>query len=344
MRVGFLITDFIIFALIGFIIYTTYFVGRESKEKDMEKTIKTRKRAKKEEGFVAQLTLILLGVGALFGLIIFFKAYEPVSAGEVKVVRKFGQTSRVLQPGLNWISPFSEDTITITTRKMVYETTTEDRQKASGADYKDFPVDTNTSDGQQVDIFYTVRFAVDPYKAEEIVNNLGNMSGAVERIVKTESRIWARNIPREFTAEQLYQGDGVVEMQRRIEERVRPVFESNGLYLDSVGIREIKFTPQYVQAIEAKQIEAVNVETEKNRAEKAEFSKQAKIREAEAEAEAQRLQSQTLTDDVIEKLALEVKRIEAEALKESAMKGVSIVPSNLTVLGDNTPYFVGLPK
>lgn len=299
---------------------------------------------KNEKGFVAQATLVFIGILGLVGLIAFFKAYEPVSAGEVKVVRSFGKTNGVLQPGLNWINPFTEDTIKVTTRKMIYETSTEESQKNTKADYKDYPVDTNTSDGQGVDIFYTVRFAVDPFKAEEIVNTLGDMNGAVERIVKTESRIWARNIPREFTAEQLYQGDGVVEVQRLIEERLRPVFEANGLYLDSVGIREIKFTPQYVQAIEAKQIEAVNVQTEQNRAEKAEYSKQAKIREAEAESEAQRLQSQTLTADVIEKLALEVERLRAEALKISAEKGATIVPQNVTIIGDDTPLFLGLPS
>lgn len=287
--------------------------------------------------------LVLIGIVAVFGIIFFFSAYEPVESGEVKVVRKFGKTVRVLQPGLNWVNPFTEDTITVVTRKLVYETSTDEKQKNSNADYKDYPVDTNTSDGQQVDLSYTVRFAVDPFKAEAVVNNLGDMKGAVERIVKTESRIWARNIPREYTAEQLYQGNGVVEMQKQIEEKLRPTFEANGLYLDSVGIREIKFSNQYIQAIEAKTVEAVNVETEKNRAAKAEYSKQAKIREAEAEAEAQKLQSQTLTDDVIRKLSLEVQRLQAEALKISAEKGASIVPQNVTILGSDTPYFVGLP-
>lgn len=286
--------------------------------------------------------LVLLAIVGLVGLIIFGIAYEPVSAGEVRVVRRFGKTTRVLQPGLNWINPFTEDTITIETKKLIYETTSAEKQKGSSADYKDFPVDTNTADGQQVDIFYTVRFAADPYKADEIVNSIGNMDNVVERIVKTESRIKLRNVPREFTAEELYTGDGVQQIQTRVEDQLRPVFESNGLYLDSVGIREIKFAPQYIAAIEAKQIEAVKVDTAAKIAERAEHEKQATIKVAEAEAEAQRLQSETLTTDVIEKLALEVEKKRADALWESASKGQPIVPQTVTILGDDTPIIWGM--
>lgn len=288
------------------------------------------------------IALVTIGFLGLVGLVLFARTYEPVSAGEVRVVRAFGKTTKVLQPGLNWINPFTEDTVRIETKKLIYETTSADKQKDSKADYKDYPVDTNTSDGQQVDIFYTVRFAADPYKADEIVNSIGNMDNVVERIVKTESRIKLRNVPREFTAEQLYTGDGVQQVQDRVEEQLRPVFEANGLYLDAVGVREIKFTSQYTQAIESKQIEAVKVQTAENVAKRAEFEKQATIKQAEAEAEAQRLQSITLTDDVIEKLALEVERKKAEALWESANKGQPIVPQNVTILGENTPVLWGL--
>ena len=49
-------------------------------------------------------------------------------------------------------------------------------------------------------------------------------------------------------------------MQNQIFDALKTTFDENGLILDSVGIREIKFTEQYIGAIEAKQIEAVKVE------------------------------------------------------------------------------------
>lgn len=83
----------------------------------------------------------------------------------------------------------------------------------------------------------------------------------------------------------------------------------NGLVLDSVGIREIKFTDQYISAIETKQIEAVKVETEKNIAEQATFQKEARITKAEGQAEEQRLQRQTLDAQVLEKIKLDNQKL-----------------------------------
>lgn len=251
--------------------------------------------------------LVLVGgiIAAIFLLITFFWAIETVDAGTVKVVTRFGATTgRVLEPGVHLITPWVDGTISYNTRKVIYETTTEDKQKGSDADYKDFPVDTNTKDGQQVGVFYTIRFSVDPTRASEIANKIGTEANLVEKIVKTESRIWVRNTPREYTAEELYSGN-VVEVQTAIEEKLRGTFADNGLVLDSVGIREIKFSDQYVAAIEAKQIEAVKVDTAKNIALRAEEEKKAAITQAEAQAAAQNLQRQTISPELLQKLWIE---------------------------------------
>lgn len=254
-----------------------------------------------QRGYIAEMTLIVVFVGVLIlGLLALF-GFKAIDAGTVGVVTNWGKvTGRTLDPGAHWVTPIANGVMRYNTKKVIYEITTEDKQTGSDADYKDYPVDTNTSDGQQVDIFYTVRFSIDPTKATFVANSIGSEEALVDKIVKTESRIWARNIPREFEAEALYTGDGVVEVQKRIEEKLRPTFEANGLILDSVGIREIKFTDQYIAAIENKQIEAVKVDTAKQIAERAEFEKQATIRQAEAQAEAQRLQAQTITPQFLQ--------------------------------------------
>jgi len=229
-----------------------------------------------------------------------------IGAGEVGVVTRFGRvTGRVLEPGAHLIIPVVERTSNYNTKKIIYETTASDKQQYSEADYKDFPVDTNTEDGQQVDIFYTVRFNIDPTKAAWVAQNIGPEIALVEKVVKTESRIWARNVPRRFSAETLYTGDGSIQVQNQIFDALKNTFEENGLILDSVGIREIKFTEQYIGAIEAKQIEAVKVETEKNKAEQAKFQKEARITQAEGQAQEQRLQRETLNAQVLEKIKLD---------------------------------------
>ena len=226
-----------------------------------------------------------------------------VKAGAVKVVTRFGRvTGRMLRPGAHFIIPLAEGTITYNTKKVTYEASNEPRR--SKATYTDIPVDTTTLDGQQIELNYTARFSIDPAKAGWIANNIGTEPDVVEKIVKTDTRIHARNIAREFNAADLYTGN-ISQVQKAIEDTLRPIFEENGLILDEFGIRSIAFTDEYINAIEAKQIEKERVITEENIAKQEEFRKEARITRAEGQAEEQRLQRATLTDTLLMKMWIE---------------------------------------
>lgn len=226
-----------------------------------------------------------------------------VRAGTVKVVTRFGRvTGRMLRPGAHFIIPLAEGTITYNTKKVTYEASNEPQR--SKATYTDIPVDTTTLDGQQIELNYTARFSIDPAKAGWIANNIGTEADVVEKIVKTDTRIHARNIAREFNAADLYTGN-ISQVQRAIEDTLRPIFEENGLILDEFGIRSISFTDEYINAIEAKQIEKERVFTEENIAKQEEFRKEARITKAEGQAEEQRLQRATLTDSLLMKMWIE---------------------------------------
>lgn len=230
-------------------------------------------------------------------------AFRVVEAGTVHVVTQFGRvTGRVLYPGAHFIIPFVENTLRYNTKKVTYEASNQPGQ--SKATYTDYSVDTTTKDGQQIELNYTVRFSVDPSKAGWVANNIGREPDLVEKIVKTDSRIHARNVTRQFNAADLYTGN-IVEVQKAMEDILRPLFEQNGLLLDEFGIRAITFTPEYIQAIEAKQIEKERVITEENIAKQEEFRKEARITKAEGQAEEQRLQRETLTDELLMKMWIE---------------------------------------
>ena len=267
-----------------------------------------RKLIKNEKGQINLLTIfvIILGLIALLLVLPWFLGFRTVDAGEVAVVTKFGQvTGRVLDPGANWVVPFVEGTLTYNTKKVTYETASEEKQKGSEADYKDFPVDTNTEDGQPVDISYTVRFSVDPTKATWVAQNIGSEEALVEKVVKTESRIWARNVPRRYKAEDLYTGAGSQNVQNEIFDQLKGTFEKNGLILDTVGIREITFDKSYVEAIKAKQVEAVNIQVEENKAAQEKFRKEQRITQAEGQAREQELQRSTISPELLQKLLVE---------------------------------------
>lgn len=230
-------------------------------------------------------------------------SFRVVQAGTVKVVTRFGRvTGRVLRPGPHFIIPIAEATRSYNTKKVTYEASNKPRE--SMATYTDVPVDTTTKDGQQIELSYTIRFSVDPLKADWVANNIGTEADLVEKVVKTDSRIHTRNISRGFNAADLYTGN-IAEAQKAIEDVLRPLFEENGLILDEFGLRSILFTPDYISAIEAKQIEKERVITEENIAKQEEFRKEARITRAEGEAEEQRLQRLTLTDTLLMKMWIE---------------------------------------
>lgn len=226
-----------------------------------------------------------------------------VQYGTVGVITRFGRvTDTVLEPGLGVKVPFVDQVVRYRTQKIIYETLEDGA--TSYADYQDYPVDTTTSDGQQVSLRYTLRFSIDPSKVKYIANNIGTEWEVVERIVKTDSRIYAREVPRKYKAIDLYSGN-VGEVREEITDILRPKFEANGLILDEFGIRSITFQPDYVSAVEEKQIESERVITEEYRAQQEEFRKQALITKAQGEAEAQRLQQLTLSDLLIQKMWVE---------------------------------------
>lgn len=261
----------------------------------------------------------------VFGFIIILNAFFTIQYGTIGVITRFSAlTDQIVQPGAHFKIPVIDDVVTYSTQKITYETS--DTPEDSAANYTDFSVDTTTFDGQQVSVRYTVRFAIDPEKVVWIASNIGKEQDVVEKIVKTESRIHVRNIVREYNAEQLYTGD-IQNTQQDIKEILEEIFAENGIILDSFGIRQIQFQPEYLAAIEQKQIEKERVTTEQFKAEQEKFIAEQVITRAQGEAEAQRLQQQTLSDLLIQKMWIE--RWDGQ------------VP---TYTGDGGNLFFGLPR
>ena len=243
-----------------------------------------------------------LVLGIIVILLLISSIFVAIQFGSVGVLTRFGEVQSVMEPGLNIKVPLIDKVVLYRTQKIIYETL--ESGATSNADYQDIPVDTTTSDGQQISLRYTVRFSVDPDKVMFVANNIGTEAEVVERIVKTDSRIYARTVPRSYKAIDLYSGN-IEEVRVEIEDVLRPIFEENGLILDEFGIRSINFQQEYVDAVEEKQIESERVKTEEYRADQEEFKKKALITKAQGESESQRLQQQTLTTPLIQKMWIE---------------------------------------
>nr|WP_290666025.1 SPFH domain-containing protein [Ardenticatena sp.] len=245
------------------------------------------------------IVLLVLGVTA------FADSVVQIEAGTVGVVKRFGDVVGVFTPGLHFKTPFIDEVIVYRTQEIIYETS--ENPEYSNADYRDFEVDTATSDGQQIRARYTVRFRIRPERAPDILRNLGTEQEVVERVVKAASRVIVRNTLKKYPASDLYSGN--VELaQDEIAAKLRDEFERAGLELTFFGLRSIQFTDEYKAAVERKQIEAENIITKKNLAEQAKFEKERLIIEAEAEAERQRLERIGIAQG-----EAEARRLQAEA-------------------------------
>lgn len=226
---------------------------------------------------------IIIGVVVFVVLLILvLNSLVVVQAGNVKVLTQFGRTVGVtFYPGIHMKIPFIQNTVNYSTRQVTYETS--DTSESSSANYPDYSVDTTSSDGQQIQLKYTIRFSIDARQAEWILNNIGTMDQLVEKVVKTEARSLSRNIPKKYTAAQLY-SEQVFDVQNEIEDTLRPVFEKNGIIMDEFLLRKIDFTEQYFNVLEEKQIAEERIVVEQNILEQEKIKKEQSIIRAEAEA------------------------------------------------------------
>ncbi|HRI05713.1 MAG TPA: prohibitin family protein [Candidatus Dojkabacteria bacterium] len=251
--------------------------------------------------------VMLVGIGVAAAIVLLSSTLYSINYGTIGVVTRFGQiVGSPVKPGLHVKIPFVDKVLVYRTQKIIYETLAADvmANSNSQANYQDYAVDTTTKDGQQISVRYTVRFSINPKEVKNIAERLGTEGEVVEKIVKTDSRIWARNMPRSFSALDLYTGN-IQEVSEQIAEKLVPSFEENGIILDEFGIRSISFQEDYVNTIEQKQIEKERIATEEYKAQQEEFKKKALITKAQGEAEAQRLQQQTLSKELIQKQYIE---------------------------------------
>jgi regulator of protease activity HflC (stomatin/prohibitin superfamily) len=230
-----------------------------------------------------------------------------VEAGTVAVVKQFGRVIKVFNPGLNLKIPFIQETVIYRTQEVTYEASAE--QATSKADYWGPEVDTATSDGQQIDARFTIRFRIDSQRATYILQNLGDERAMVAKVVEANARVRVRNLLKRFQAADLYSGN-VSEAEDAITEQLRQDYETEGIELVFFGLRSIGFTEDYKKAVEEKQIEAERISTKENQAKQAEFEKLGIITAAEAEAEKQRLERIGVAQGEAESTRL---RAEAEA-------------------------------
>lgn len=216
-------------------------------------------------------------------------ACKVVDAREVCVKHRLGKVKGI-ETGTDGNPLGLNDYACYPTTARVYETSSEpDKSKA---DYRDVPIDARTKDGQRIDaVTYSVRFAIPRDEVLEVFATIPNgMDGVVEQVVKFHSRTTVRQVLQQYDAE-VINSDKLADVQKVIEDRLRPEFEAKHVILESFQLRKPDFNDAYEDAINKRQIAEQD-------AQRAIIDAQRKTTEAKAEADAARERAKGEADSI----------------------------------------------
>jgi len=231
------------------------------------------------------------GIGiVLFIIVAVINSYTQIDAGTVGVVKRLGQVQQTtFGPGFHFRLPFIDEVVVYSTKVTSYEASEE--PSVSQANYTDVVVDSTTSDGQTVQVTFTVLFRIPAEQAPQIAQEVGDMNAVVENVVKAYSRSVSREVPKGLSAEELYTQKGQQQAQALIEQKLAEDFGEYGVAIDQYLIRRVTFAEEYVKAVEAKQIAKQEALTEQNLIARQEAIKQQTIINAEGEAEKKKIEA-----------------------------------------------------
>ncbi|OGC81364.1 MAG: hypothetical protein A2788_00700 [Candidatus Abawacabacteria bacterium RIFCSPHIGHO2_01_FULL_46_8] len=234
--------------------------------------------------FFAWLIILLIAV------LIITDGFISVPAGSVGVIydRGRGVIAEELPEGLHLKIPLWQVATILDVRTQDY---TMSAIRGEGLRYNDDSISAPTADGQRVSVDATVWFHIDPIKAANLYQKVGNMY--LEKIIIPSIRSQIRLVISKYTAIDIYSAKREEAASIMTQELVSILSEKD-IIVERVLLRDIQFTPEYATAIEQKQIAQQRIQKAEYERQEAEKLKEKKIIEASAEAEAIRLRGETL--------------------------------------------------
>lgn len=217
-----------------------------------------------------KMPLIVIGWLAVF--ILFFTpitGLKKVNETEVGLVRQGGKVVQTASSGFNFIIPFAQDLIKISTQ---IETSKFDM------------ITSYTKDQQTIDSFVSLTFLVSPSNASKVYQEFGSIENYLSRIARRVLTSTLGEVVGQYSAEDL-----TVKRKAFAKEYERVVKEKLSQYpidIISVQIENLVFSAEYTKQISNKVNAEVEVLTRENNKRTAEVDKEITIIKAQAESEA----------------------------------------------------------
>jgi regulator of protease activity HflC (stomatin/prohibitin superfamily) len=224
-------------------------------------------------------------------------AFYTIDEGHVGIVKRFGEATAQVNPGLHTKVPFADtiEELEIRTRK--------NAETLKASTYEQMPVTAEVS----------VNWTVIRPEAFELYKNYGGLDQFENRILDPRLRSATKDALARFKAEQIIQNRGQV--IQKIEETLLSAMTEFPVKLDSVQIENLVLPAKYLQSIETKQTEKNLAAAEMHRLERQKLEAQREVNTAEAKRDAEKARA----DGSAYAITTEAKA-EAEAIR---MKGIA---------------------
>lgn len=212
-------------------------------------------------------------VGLVIVFILLLSSVRIIGVGKVGIVTRFGNVNREVGSGLHLKIPFAESihvmNVQLQKSQVDAEAATNDLQTVTASIALNYNLTSDTANKvyKEVGVNY-VSTVIDPI-LQETVKSVSSQYNATDLIDKR------------------------TEVQTKTFVALQSALQKRGITVDNLSIVNFKFSDQFAAAIEAKQVEAQNVQ-----------AAQYKLQKAQLDAEANQVQDAALTPAILEQQAI----------------------------------------
>ncbi len=213
------------------------------------------------------------------------ESFHSVRAGYVGVVYQFGNIVGQTEAGLVTTWPWQN----------VQEANVQ-VQRAQFSDLEAFSAET-----QDVFIVATINYRVDPVSIQDLYRGVG--PNYFEKLIPTRVNQLFKDETVKYRAVSI--APNREKIRRSVRERLATELAKYSIQVEDLLVDNIKFSPEFTQAIEDKQIATQQAQAAQNRVREAKFKAQQVIEQAQGEARAFRIKNRTLTPLVVQQNAID---------------------------------------
>jgi regulator of protease activity HflC (stomatin/prohibitin superfamily) len=237
--------------------------------------------------WVIPILLLLMTLG---------RAFVLVGAGERAVIfnRFTGIQRYQLGEGLHFLVPWVQNATIYDVKTHSYTMSGAASESNAHAGDANDALTALTADGLPVSLDISVLYHADPDNVWKLHQEVGPMY--LEKIVRPQTRSHVRMVVAQYPVVDVY-GGRRAKIIEEVNARLKTLFARNHVVLDEALLRDVRFSDEFHQAIEQKQVAQQDVQRMRFVLDQADKERQRKIIEAEGEAESIRLKAAALAQN-----------------------------------------------